>query len=36
MSPGGYSVRDFFRVGAPLTVLLVGVILVGLRVFFGL
>lgn len=34
MGPGGYSFRDFFRVGLPLTILLVIVILLVLPVFW--
>ena len=36
MTPGGYTFRDYLRVGLPLTVLVIAVILVGLRVFWGL
>jgi di/tricarboxylate transporter len=36
MSSGGYTLRDFFRVGAPLTVLVMITILVGLHFFWGL
>lgn len=36
MGPGGYTFKDFFRVGAPLTLLLFPAILLGLRVFWGL
>jgi di/tricarboxylate transporter len=35
MGPGNYSFRDFLRVGGPLTVLIMIVILVGLHVFWG-
>ena len=34
MSPGGYSFRDFMRVGLPLTILIMAGILVGLKVFW--
>lgn len=36
MGPGGYTFKDFFRIGAPLTLLLFPAILLGLRVFWGL
>lgn len=36
MSPGGYTSRDFLRVGAPLTFLVMVTILVGLHYFWGL
>jgi di/tricarboxylate transporter len=36
MGPGGYSMRDFLRVGAPLTLLVILTILAGLRLFWGL
>ncbi len=36
MSSGGYTFRDFLRVGGPLTAIIALVILVGLRVFWGL
>jgi len=35
MSPGGYSFRDYVRVGVPLTVLVMGGILVGLKLFWN-
>jgi len=34
MSPGGYTFRDFMRVGLPLTVLVMAGILVGLKLFW--
>lgn len=34
MSSGGYSVRDFLKVGAPLTILVIVVILTGLHIFW--
>lgn len=34
MSPGGYSFRDFVRVGAPLTIILTIVALLGLSIFW--
>jgi di/tricarboxylate transporter len=34
MSPGGYSFRDFLRVGLPLTILVMAGILVGLKLFW--
>lgn len=36
MGPGGYTFKDFLRVGTPLTLLLFPAILLGLRVFWGL
>jgi di/tricarboxylate transporter len=36
MGPGGYSFRDFLRVGAPLTLLILVVCLIGLRLFWRL
>jgi di/tricarboxylate transporter len=36
MGPGGYTMRDFLRIGGPLTVLLVVTILTGLHFFWGL
>jgi di/tricarboxylate transporter len=36
MGPGGYSFRDFLRVGAPLTLLEAAVILLGLHFFWGI
>jgi di/tricarboxylate transporter len=36
MGPGGYSFRDFFKVGGPLTLIVLILILVGLKVFWGL
>jgi len=36
MSPGGYTFRDFVKVGAPLTILVMLVILAGLYFFWGL
>jgi di/tricarboxylate transporter len=36
LSLGGYRFRDFLKVGLPLTVLSLVLILVGLRVFWGL
>lgn len=35
MGPGGYSIKDFLRVGAPLTLLLLVTILAGLHWFWG-
>ncbi len=35
MSAGGYTFKDYLRVGTPLTVLIAVVILVGLRLFWG-
>lgn len=36
MSPGGYKTRDFFRIGLPLTILIIAGILLGLHFFWGL
>ncbi|MBN2084997.1 MAG: SLC13 family permease [Anaerolineales bacterium] len=36
MGPGGYSFRDYFRVGAPLTLIVLIIIMIGLKVFWGL
>lgn len=36
MGPGGYTLRDFLRIGAPLSMLLFLTILGGLHVFWGL
>jgi len=36
MTPGGYAFRDYLRVGLPLTVIVIGAILLGLKVFWGL
>ncbi len=36
MTPGGYAFRDYMRVGLPLTVIAIGVILLGLKVFWGM
>jgi di/tricarboxylate transporter len=36
LGPGGYTRRDFLRVGAPLTILAIAIILAGLSVFWGL
>jgi di/tricarboxylate transporter len=36
MGSGGYSYKDFLKVGLPLTVILFGVILAGLMLFWGL
>jgi di/tricarboxylate transporter len=35
MSPGGYSFRDYLRVGLPLTILVMAGILVGLKLFWN-
>jgi di/tricarboxylate transporter len=35
MGPGGYTMKDFLRVGAPLTLLLIVTILAGLHWFWG-
>lgn len=36
MGPGGYRFKDFVRVGGPLTILLIAVILAGLALFWNL
>jgi di/tricarboxylate transporter len=36
MGSGGYSFRDYLRVGGPLTLITVAILLVGLKVFWGL
>ncbi len=36
MSSGGYTARDFLKVGIPMTILVVVVILMGLHLFWGL
>lgn len=36
MGPGGYRFKDFVRVGGPLTIMLIAVILVGLALFWNL
>lgn len=36
MGSGGYRFRDFLRIGTPLTILIVGVILVGLILYWGI
>ncbi len=36
MSPGGYSVRDYLLLGIPLTIIIFVVIIIGLRLFWGL
>ncbi len=36
MSPGGYSFRDFFKIGLPLTLLLFVVVMVFLPIFWPL
>ncbi len=36
MGSGGYTFRDFFRVGAPLTLVLFPAILLGLHLFWGM
>ena len=35
LSSGGYKLRDFIRVGVPLTILVIATILIGLRLFWG-
>ncbi|MEJ5314163.1 MULTISPECIES: SLC13 family permease [Anaerolinea] len=36
MTPGGYTFRDYFRVGMPLTLLAIVFILTGLHLFWGI
>jgi di/tricarboxylate transporter len=36
MSPGGYTIKDYLLLGAPLTILIFVVIIIGLRLFWGL
>ncbi len=36
MSPGGYTVRDYLVLGIPLTIIIFLVIMIGLRLFWGL
>ncbi|HMN13122.1 MAG TPA: SLC13 family permease [Bellilinea sp.] len=36
MGPGGYNTRTFFKVGAPLTLILITFILIGLKLFWNL
>ncbi len=36
MTPGGYTFRDYFRVGMPLTLLAIALILLGLHLFWGI
>jgi di/tricarboxylate transporter len=36
MNSGGYTIKDFVRVGGPLTILVIAAILLGLRTFWGL
>lgn len=36
MGPGGYTFRDFLRVGGPLTLLIFPLVLLGLHLFWGL
>ena len=36
MGSGGYRFRDFLRIGTPLTILIVGVILAGLILYWGI
>jgi len=36
MGSGGYSYRDYLRVGGPLTLLTAGVVLIGLHLFWHL
>jgi len=36
MSAGGYSFKDYLRIGTPLTLLVIGIILIGLKLFWGL
>jgi len=36
MGSGGYTFRDYFRVGGLLTVLVLALVILGLRIFWGL
>lgn len=36
LSSGGYKLKDFLRVGLPLTILVIATILIGLRIFWGI
>ena len=36
MGPGGYTFRDYFRLGLPLTILTIGIALLSLHYFMGL
>lgn len=36
MGPGGYNTRTFLKVGAPLTIIFIAVILIGLKLFWNL
>jgi di/tricarboxylate transporter len=36
MGSGGYSFRDYIRVGGPLTLIVLIIIMIGLKVFWGL
>jgi di/tricarboxylate transporter len=36
MSSGGYTFRDYLKVGAPLTLIVVTIIMIGLNIFWGL
>jgi di/tricarboxylate transporter len=36
MGSGGYSFRDYFKVGGPLTLIVLIIIIIGLKVFWGL
>ncbi len=36
MGSGGYSFRDYFKVGGPLTILILVILIVGLKVFWGI
>jgi di/tricarboxylate transporter len=36
MGSGGYSFRDYLKVGGPLTLIVLLIILFGLKVFWGL
>jgi di/tricarboxylate transporter len=36
MGSGGYTFRDYLKVGGPLTVIVMVIILIGLKVFWGL
>jgi di/tricarboxylate transporter len=36
MGPGGYTFKDYARAGLPLSLVLFGVMMVGLAVFWGI
>jgi di/tricarboxylate transporter len=36
MGSGGYSFRDYFKVGGPLTLIILVIILIGLKIFWNI